>query len=43
MNLEGELLAKGEVGEIVIRGDNVTSGYENNPTANAEKFYQWLV
>ena len=26
------------LGEIVIRGDNVTGGYENNPKANAEGF-----
>ena len=28
----------GDTGEIVIRGANVTAGYENNPTANAEGF-----
>ena len=27
-----------EVGEIVIRGENVTAGYENNPEANASAF-----
>ncbi|MCP6769678.1 AMP-binding protein, partial [Klebsiella pneumoniae] len=32
------LLGVGETGEIVIRGDNVTTGYENNPKANAEAF-----
>ena len=32
------LLPRGETGEIVIRGANVTTGYENNPTANAEGF-----
>ena len=32
------LLSQGRTGEIVIRGENVTSGYENNPTANAENF-----
>ena len=35
---DGELLAPGEIGEIVIRGDNVTTGYENNDKANAEAF-----
>ena len=30
-------------GEIVIRGPNVTAGYENNPKANAEAFTQRLV
>ena len=35
---ESNLLETGATGEIVIRGDNVTSGYENNPTANAECF-----
>lgn len=34
----GELLPPGGTGEIVIRGANVTSGYENNPKANAEGF-----
>ncbi len=33
-----DLLAQGETGEIVIRGENVTPGYENNPTANTENF-----
>jgi len=32
------LLSQGHTGEIVIRGENVTPGYENNPTANAENF-----
>lgn len=36
--LEGRLLGAGETGEIVIRGPNVTAGYENNPKANAEGF-----
>jgi acyl-CoA synthetase (AMP-forming)/AMP-acid ligase II len=35
---ESTLLPRGETGEVVIQGDNVTVGYENNPTANAEGF-----
>jgi acyl-CoA synthetase (AMP-forming)/AMP-acid ligase II len=38
MNEDGELLAADATGEIVIRGSNVTAGYENNPKANAENF-----
>ncbi|NJO33877.1 MAG: AMP-binding protein [Rhodospirillales bacterium] len=38
MASNGELLPRGTIGEIVIRGDNVTSGYTNNPKANAEAF-----
>ena len=34
----GALLSRGETGEIVIRGANVTAGYENNPSANADAF-----
>ena len=34
----GKLLPAGEIGEVVIRGENVTLGYENNPKANAEGF-----
>ncbi len=40
MSESGQLLPAGEVGEIVIRGDNVTLGYENNDKANAEAFTQ---
>jgi acyl-CoA synthetase (AMP-forming)/AMP-acid ligase II len=38
MDESGKILPQGAVGEIVIRGDNVTAGYENNPRANAENF-----
>jgi acyl-CoA synthetase (AMP-forming)/AMP-acid ligase II len=38
MNEVGNLLAAEELGEIVIRGANVTPGYENNPQANANAF-----
>ena len=38
MDNAGALLQAGATGEIVIRGDNVTAGYENNPKANAEAF-----
>jgi acyl-CoA synthetase (AMP-forming)/AMP-acid ligase II len=38
MDDAGRILPQGRTGEIVIRGDNVTSGYENNPKANAEAF-----
>jgi acyl-CoA synthetase (AMP-forming)/AMP-acid ligase II/acyl carrier protein len=38
MNEAGDLLPRGERGEIVIQGANVTCGYEKNPQANAEAF-----
>jgi acyl-CoA synthetase (AMP-forming)/AMP-acid ligase II len=38
MDMAGKLLPRGETGEIVIRGPNVTKGYANNPKANAEAF-----
>ena len=34
----GRLLPRGETGEIVIRGPNVTRGYLNNDAANADAF-----
>ena len=37
MDEAGIILAPDTVGEIVIRGPNVTTGYENNPTANADQ------
>ena len=33
-----DLLPPGELGEVVIRGRNVTTGYETNPDANAKAF-----
>ncbi|MCA0244370.1 MAG: acyl--CoA ligase [Proteobacteria bacterium] len=35
---DGTLLQPDEVGEVVIRGANVTRGYENNDAANAEAY-----
>jgi acyl-CoA synthetase (AMP-forming)/AMP-acid ligase II len=32
------ILPQGAVGEVVIRGPNVTPGYDNNPSANAKAF-----
>jgi acyl-CoA synthetase (AMP-forming)/AMP-acid ligase II len=43
MSPEGRFLEPGHIGEIVIRGPNVTKGYENNPKANADAFaYGWF-
>jgi acyl-CoA synthetase (AMP-forming)/AMP-acid ligase II len=33
MDEAGNLLEAGQTGEVVIRGPNVTQGYENNPAA----------
>jgi acyl-CoA synthetase (AMP-forming)/AMP-acid ligase II len=38
MDEQGNLLAGGQRGEVVIQGPNVVSGYENNPEANAKSF-----
>ena len=38
MDSAGTLLPRGGTGEIVVRGANVTAGYENNPDANAANF-----
>ena len=39
----GRMLPPGQTGEIVIQGDNVMTGYENNPSANAAAFaYGWF-
>ncbi|MCL4748146.1 MAG: acyl--CoA ligase [Burkholderiaceae bacterium] len=38
MDESGKLLEADTTGEIVIRGENVCAGYENNPKANAEAF-----
>src|SRR3954468_6464268 len=38
MDEAGNLLGAGRTGEVVIRGPNVTQGYENNPAANQSAF-----
>ena len=38
MDEDGALLAMGQRGEVVIRGDNVTDGYRSNPDANASAY-----
>lgn len=38
MDHAGQLLPRGQMGEVVIRGANVTQGYENNPAANQAAF-----
>ncbi len=38
MDAAGTHLPTGQQGEVVIKGPNVTQGYENNPDANAKSF-----
>ena len=38
MDEAGNLLAKGQLGEVVVKAPNVVDGYENNPEANAKAF-----
>ena len=35
---DGEILGPNQIGEIAIKGANVTKGYQNNPKANNENF-----
>jgi oxalate---CoA ligase len=38
MDEAGRLVDQGKIAEVVIKGGNVTAGYENNPEANASSF-----
>ena len=38
LDTENQPVTAGDVGEVCIRGANVTPGYENNPSANEEAF-----
>ena len=38
LDVDGQVLPRGETGEVAIRGENVTSGYEANPGANESAF-----
>ncbi|PQM61676.1 MAG: AMP-dependent synthetase [Rhodobacteraceae bacterium] len=35
---DGKILSANKIGEIVIKGANVTKGYQNNPDANKQNF-----
>jgi len=37
---DNTLLPAGEIGEVVISGANVTPGYESNPKANSDNFFE---
>ncbi len=39
VNEAGEFLPAQQTGEVVIRGENVAAGYENNPDANRTAFF----
>jgi acyl-CoA synthetase (AMP-forming)/AMP-acid ligase II len=36
---QGNPVPTGQIGEVVIRGDTIIKGYENNPDANATAFF----
>ena len=38
MEIIGKMLNSGEIGEVVIKGENVTSGYHNNQEANDDSY-----
>jgi acyl-CoA synthetase (AMP-forming)/AMP-acid ligase II len=38
MNDNNQIMKSGDIGEVCIKGSNVTSGYENNPEANESSF-----